>query len=257
MVLALSVLPNFCMMFLLLATPRLGPRRSASSVRSLASLSASPASFDHHMKATKTFHYVTAPMVAQSELAFRLLTARYGSTMSYTQMLHARNFVASKRYRRENYDFDRALGLEGLASTGKPVIAQLAGDDVSTMVQAAKILEASGVDAIDVNLGCPQAIARKGNYGAYLGRQADAACGILAAMKGAVSTPITAKVRIQPDLETTLRICREIEKTGVSMMTVHGRTLEENKTATKCANWDAIKAVVEALDIPVIGNGGM
>jgi len=108
-----------------------------------------------------------------------------------------------------------------------------------------------------VNLGCPQAIARKGNYGAFLGRQADKTVSILSALTATISTPITAKVRIQPSLQTTLDICRRIEDTGVSMLAVHGRTLEENKTATNVANWDAIREINKALIIPVIGNGGI
>mmetsp|Transcript_12606 Transcript_12606/g.25709 ORF Transcript_12606/g.25709 Transcript_12606/m.25709 type:complete len:389 (-) Transcript_12606:3-1169(-) len=195
-------------------------------------------------------------MVAQSDLAFRMLAVRYGATITYTQMLHARNFVMSKKFQSDNYDFNPSL--EGISSpTSVPCIAQIAGDDVTTMVEAAKILEGSGVDAIDVNLGCPQAIARKGGYGAFLGRRVDTTVSILSALTRSVSTPITAKVRIQPDLETTLETCRRIEGTGITMLAVHGRTLEENKTKTRKANWDAIREITNALTIPVIGNGGI
>ncbi|GMI40947.1 hypothetical protein TrCOL_g10147 [Triparma columacea] len=195
-------------------------------------------------------------MVAQSDLAFRLQAVQHGATLTYTQMLHARNFVASKKFQSDNYDFDPSL--EGLSSpSGVPVIAQIAGDDVHCMVEAAKILQATGIDAIDVNLGCPQAIARKGGYGAFLGRQVDKTTEILSALTSAIDVPITAKVRIQPDLGTTLDICKRIEDTGISMLAVHGRTLEENKTATKRANWRAIGEVRAALKIPVIGNGGI
>ncbi|GMH53734.1 hypothetical protein TrRE_jg9469 [Triparma retinervis] len=195
-------------------------------------------------------------MVAQSDLAFRLQTVKHGATLTYTQMLHARNFVASKKFQTDNYDFTPSL--EGLNSpSGVPVIAQIAGDDVRCMVEAAKILEDSGIDAVDVNLGCPQAIARKGGYGAFLGRDVEKATEILSALTRAVSVPVTAKVRIQPSLQTTLDIVRRIEGTGISMLAVHGRTLEENKTATKEANWRAIREVRKALSIPVIGNGGI
>ena len=169
-------------------------------------------------------------------------------------MLHARNFCESESFRRDNYDFDPAT--EG-SRNGAPLVAQVAGDDPHYMSEAARILERTGVDAIDVNLGCPQNIARKGNYGAYLLPQTDVVCEVIRAMRGSVSTPITAKVRIQPDLEDTVRICQLLVDAGACMLAVHGRTVDETKTSQGSVDLGAIKAVVDSVPVPVIANGGV
>ena len=197
---------------------------------------------------------VCAPMVTHSELAFRQLTRNHGVNLCYTPMIHARHFVESESFRRSNCDFDSAI--EGMQHS-RPTIAQIAANEPSTAAAAAQILEAAGVDAVDLNLGCPQNIAKKGGYGAFLGAQIDRVEPILRAMVAAVDIPITAKVRVQPDLDTTLHFCRRIAATGISLLTVHGRTVTENKTAVKQANWRVIKAVVDSVDLPVIANGGV
>jgi tRNA-dihydrouridine synthase len=86
------------------------------------------------------------------------------------------------------------------------VIAQLAANDPSTAAEAVRILQGSSVDGIDLNLGCPQAIAKRGDYGAYLLPQQDRVQAILTAMVAASSVPISAKIRIQSDLAQTLEI---------------------------------------------------
>ena len=109
---------------------------------------------------------VCAPMVAQSELAFRLLTKAHGAELAYTPMLHARQFVlAREKARHAQYDGGRA------GSRDRPLVAQLCGDDAPTLVAAAErvVAQSAGeLDAVDLNLGCPQKIAKKGHYGAYL-----------------------------------------------------------------------------------------
>ena len=162
--------------------------------------------------------------------------------------------LRSARYRAGNLDF--APALEG-ASNSRPVIAQLAANDPSTAAEAVRILQGYGVDGIDLNLGCPQAIARRGDYGAYLLPQQDRVQAILTAMVAASSVPVSAKIRIQSDLAQTLEIAKVIESTGVSLLTVHGRTVKENKTAVAAPSFDAIGAIVGAVTIPVIANGGL
>ena len=79
----------------------------------------------------------------------------------------------------------------------------------------------------------------------------------MSAMVNAVDIPITVKIRVQPDLDTTLHFCERIARTGVSLLTVHGRTVKENKTAVRAANWDFIKQIVQSVDLPVVANGGV
>ncbi|GMI16281.1 hypothetical protein TrLO_g11939 [Triparma laevis f. longispina] len=240
-----------------------GFRVPTSPTKRLSSLSSSPSpnftptpDLISYLTSSPTPQYITAPMVAQSDLAFRTLTRNHGATLTYTQMLHARNFVSSKSFRDDNYDFNPKL--EGLKYNNPPLIAQIAGDDVKFMTEAAQILADSGVDGIDINLGCPQAIARKGNYGAYLLPQTELTTEIVRSIKKKLpTTPLTAKIRIQDNIYDTLTIAGKLQEAGVEMLTVHGRTLKENKTLTRQANWDAISQVVRHLDIPVIANGGI
>ncbi len=101
---------------------------------------------------------VLAPMVNQSELAFRLLARRRGFTLCYTPMLHSRRFATEQHYRDENFEVN---------ASDRPLVAQFCGDDPATMLAAALHAQPN-CDAIDINCGCPQAIAQRGHYGAFL-----------------------------------------------------------------------------------------
>ena len=105
---------------------------------------------------------VCAPMVDQSERAFRLLVRRHGCDLCYTPMLHADLVVRDAAYRRDHVP-------DAACAEDRPLIAQLGGGDPATLAAAAREIAArGGCDAIDVNLGCPQACARRGGYGAFL-----------------------------------------------------------------------------------------
>ncbi len=101
---------------------------------------------------------VCAPMVDQSELAFRMLTRKHGCNLAYTPMLHAKMMVTHKKYFKENFS---------TCAEDRPLVAQFCGDDPELMLKAAKMVEGHA-DAVDINMGCPQAIAKRGHYGAYL-----------------------------------------------------------------------------------------
>lgn len=125
---------------------------------------------------------VLAPMVNQSELAFRMVARHYGAKLCFTPMLHSMLFASSEAYRLDNFD---------ACSQERPLVTQFCGDDPATLLAAASLAQGE-CDAIDLNCGCPQAIARRGHYGAFLLEEPDLIVRIVAALAapGALRVPV-------------------------------------------------------------------
>lgn len=135
-------------------------------------------------------------------------------------------------------------------------MAQLCGDDPETLLKAAQMLE-NEVDAIDLNFGCPQGIARRGHYGSFLLGEPDLIIRIIETMSAGLKVPLFCKMRVLKSDEKTLELAKRMEKAGCSLLTVHGRTKEQNKERVGICDWHIIKTIKEALTIPVIANGGI
>ena len=156
--------------------------------------------------------HVMAPMVDQSELAFRVMVKKNGCDMAFTQMHHAYNFMRDPKYRETCIDWTDYSAHNGRApaeareseALDGPIIAQFAGDDPDVVVAAAEHVLAGGggVAGVDLNLGCPQKIAKRGNYGAYLAEDADKVVSVLSAMVTRLNCPVSAKVRRLPSTYT-------------------------------------------------------
>lgn len=193
--------------------------------------------------------FILGPMVDQSELAFRLLCRRYGTDIAYTLMLHSRLYVEDEHYRSRNFETCSADG---------PLIAQFCGNDPAMLGDAA-IHIAPHVNAVDINLGCPQGIARRGHYGSFLLDDPDFVERIVAGTVAKSPVPVTCKMRKidAGDQQSTLNLARRLEAVGCAALCLHGRTREQKGQKCTPADWDIIARAKQILHIPVIANGGV
>ena len=192
--------------------------------------------------------YWVAPMVDQSELPFRMLCRRYGSTGAYSPMLHARLFLESKGYREEHFT---------TCDRDRPLLAQFCANDPEILLAAAREVE-DVVDAVDLNLGCPQRIARRGHYGAFLMDDEPLVVSLVERLsKGLSRAKVTVKIRRFEDVARTVAYAAALERAGAYLVAVHGRTREQKTASAVAAEWEHIAAVKAALRVPVLANGNI
>lgn len=112
-------------------------------------------------------------------------------------------------------------------------------------------------DAVDLNLGCPQRIAKKGHYGAFLMGEWELVESIVRTLAQGLKVPVTVKIRVYPEVEKTVAYAKMLERAGASVVAVHGRLREWKNNRDHRADWDKIRAVKQALRVPVIANGNI
>ncbi|CAI4226814.1 unnamed protein product [Auanema sp. JU1783] len=195
----------------------------------------------------KQIKKVVAPMVDQSELAFRVMMKKYGADLTYTPMIHAHLFVNDTTYRKNALTF---------SPEDRPVIVQFCANDPQTFLKACSLVE-DFCDGVDLNLGCPQMVAKRGHYGAYLQEEIDLVCDMVSLVRDYCTLPISCKVRILPCPKKTLDYANRLVEAGASMLAVHGRTREMKGTVSGIADWSRIRQIVEAVNVPVIANGNI
>ncbi|KAJ3942295.1 tRNA dihydrouridine synthase [Colletotrichum fioriniae] len=196
--------------------------------------------------------YILAPMVDQSEFAWRMLSRSFilaseqKNLVAYTPMFHARLYKDTENYRQCHFqairpdDSNDATAtatnppttkpwLDGNPAIDRPLFVQFCANDPDALLGAA-LKVAPYCDAVDLNLGCPQGIAKKGKYGAFLQEDQDLIFKLINTLHKNLPIPVTAKIRILDTRAATLAYARNVLAAGASILTVHGRLREQKGT---------------------------
>ncbi|XXG96687.1 hypothetical protein Hte_002977 [Hypoxylon texense] len=236
--------------------------------------------------------FVLAPMVDQSEFAWRMLSrsflspAENAKLLAYTPMLHARLYEETAKYRESHFEATRPPKpapngsapsptpasssafageplppvpfLDGNPAFDRPLFVQFCANDPEHLLGAAKLV-APYCDAVDLNLGCPQGIARRGHYGAFLQEDQELIYKLINNLHKNLSVPVTAKIRILDTKEDTLAYAKNVLAAGASIITVHGRRREQKGHITGVADWQYLRYLRENLpkETVIFANGNI
>ena len=190
---------------------------------------------------------VLAPMAGISNKAFLSLAKEFGAGLVVTEM------ISDKGIEHRNAKTLSMLDFDGIPN---PLSIQIFGGDATTLVEAAKFVEAhTTADIIDINMGCPVPKVTKNESGSRLLLDPDKIYDVVSAVASSVALPITVKMRTGWDNEHLFPVENALaaEKAGAGAVAMHGRTRAQMYEGS--ANWDILAQVASKMTIPFIGNG--
>ena len=187
-----------------------------------------------------------APMAGATNAPFRLVARECGSGLTTTEEMDAAALLMNHPH---------ADAIAAYYPAERPLAMQLLGKDIDILVRAAERLQTLGADIVDLNMGCPMPRINAKGKGAALMRDVLGTALILRALRKTLSVPLTIKIRGGWDDEhlNAVEVAQMAEAEGVDAITVHPRTRSQRFTGK--APWTIIREVVEAVRIPVTGNG--
>ena len=198
------------------------------------------------LKSSNTLFFL-APLAGYTDLPFRSVVKKFGCDLTFSEMINV-NAIA--------YNNEKTKKMMVKSPIETPYFIQIAANNTENAIKAVEIInENNEIDGIDINLGCPVNKARRSGFGGVLlkDENKEKLKEIISAIVKTSKKPVSAKMRLGFDKSVAVDRAKMLEDLGIKFLTIHGRTVKQMYKGE--SNYDEIKKVVEAVNIPIIANG--